>query len=316
VAKTSGRSRRRTKANARRRVRGSSGLNQQMVSAQETMTFMRLRRHARWAFVLMAVIFAFGFAFAGVGSGSTGIGNLLNGGLSIFGGSGSSTPNVVKDAQKKLDKAEKSHDQRKIAGALVALGRAQSSKDRSADAEKTYARYLKLSPHDALARQELASLYLQKDAAGPQQGLSLGMSLVQQSNANPIQPSWAPDPLQAAQRQSAVTTVSETWKLYEAPTRKGLDVLAAGAFAKGGSQLLLSLGQSALQATGDAYQFAGAVPDSPQAAQAQKDEQSWGKLALRAWKAVLAQHPHDSRTKTVKQYVAELEALLGTSKSG
>ena len=43
------------------------------------MFFPRLRRHAKWMFVLLAVFFAGGFVIFGVGAGGTGIGDILSG---------------------------------------------------------------------------------------------------------------------------------------------------------------------------------------------------------------------------------------------
>jgi len=65
------------------------------------MFFPKLRRQAKWVFVLLALCFAVGFVVFGVGSGG-GLG--LN---DIFNGSGSSTGGPsVKDAQKKIDKGD------------------------------------------------------------------------------------------------------------------------------------------------------------------------------------------------------------------
>ncbi len=66
------------------------------------MFFPRLRRQAKWVFLLLAVIFAGGFVFFGVGSGSTGLGDLLRGNFNIFGSnSGSTNSSAVKSALKK-----------------------------------------------------------------------------------------------------------------------------------------------------------------------------------------------------------------------
>jgi tetratricopeptide (TPR) repeat protein len=65
------------------------------------MFFPKLRRQAKWVFVLLALCFAVGFVVFGVGSGG-GLG--LN---DIFNGSGSSTGGPsVKDAQKKIGKGD------------------------------------------------------------------------------------------------------------------------------------------------------------------------------------------------------------------
>src|SRR6266699_1898084 len=69
---------------------------------EQTMFFPRLRRQAKWVFLLLAVIFAGGFVFFGVGSGSTGLGDLLRGNFNIFGSnSGSTNSSAVKSALKK-----------------------------------------------------------------------------------------------------------------------------------------------------------------------------------------------------------------------
>ena len=64
------------------------------------MFFPKLRRQAKWVFILLALSFAIGFVVFGVGSGGgAGLGDLLQGG----GGSSTSGPSVS-DAQKKIDK--------------------------------------------------------------------------------------------------------------------------------------------------------------------------------------------------------------------
>ena len=57
---------------------------------QEELFFQRLRDHAKWAFVLLAVVFALGFVFFGVGSGSTGISDALQNAFN-FGNKGGSS---------------------------------------------------------------------------------------------------------------------------------------------------------------------------------------------------------------------------------
>src|SRR5216110_1456005 len=46
---------------------------------EQTMFFPRLRRQAKWVFVLLVFVFAGGFVFFGVGSGSTGLGDQQRG---------------------------------------------------------------------------------------------------------------------------------------------------------------------------------------------------------------------------------------------
>jgi tetratricopeptide (TPR) repeat protein len=66
------------------------------------MFFPKLRRQAKWVFVLLALSFAVGFVVFGVGSGTggAGLGDLLRG------GGGSSSGPSVSDAQKKIDNGD------------------------------------------------------------------------------------------------------------------------------------------------------------------------------------------------------------------
>lgn len=74
------------------RKRGSGGGN-----PNQDLFFMKLRRHAKWAYVALAVLFAITFAGLGVGSGSSGLDQLFSG-LNIFGGgSGSSVSKALKE---------------------------------------------------------------------------------------------------------------------------------------------------------------------------------------------------------------------------
>src|SRR5207302_10157024 len=64
--------------------------------ADNTMFFPRLRNQAKWAFVVLIVVFAGGFVFLGVGSGGLDLGQLLR---DAFGNKGSSTGSLSKAEQ-------------------------------------------------------------------------------------------------------------------------------------------------------------------------------------------------------------------------
>lgn len=68
---------------------------------EDQLFFSRLRRHAKIAYVFLALVFAVGFVAFGVGSGSTGISDALQ---SLFNGgsSGSSVNSRIKSDQKKI----------------------------------------------------------------------------------------------------------------------------------------------------------------------------------------------------------------------
>ena len=116
------------------------------------MFFPGLRRHAKWVFVLLAVVFAGGFVFFGVGSGSNGLGDILNNWLNVGKGSG---PNIGK-----LESATRKSPT--DAKAFRDLASAYEGKQKTVLAIGALERYSGLRPADTDALQELAGLYQQR----------------------------------------------------------------------------------------------------------------------------------------------------------
>ena len=75
-----------------------------LVALEETMFFTRLRRHAKWMFVFLALVFAVGFVGFGIGANqNASLGDLIRG------NSGSTSGNLsVGDAREQLQKNPKS----------------------------------------------------------------------------------------------------------------------------------------------------------------------------------------------------------------
>jgi tetratricopeptide (TPR) repeat protein len=121
---------------------------------EQTMFFPRLRRQAKWVFVLLVFVFAGGFVFFGVGSGSTGLGDLLRGNFNVFGSNSSSTSSAaVKSALKKTKAHPKDPD------AWNALATAYSGDGKLSAANKANEHVLKLRPNDITALQSVAGFY-------------------------------------------------------------------------------------------------------------------------------------------------------------
>ena len=120
------------------------------------MFFPRLRRQAKWMFIVLAVVFAVGFVGFGVGSGSTGIGDLFSNGK-FFGlggnGGGGGGPSISK-AQKEIS-AHPNDPQ-----GYKDLSTAYQDKNRTDDAIPPLERYTRLRPKDQDALRTLAGLYL------------------------------------------------------------------------------------------------------------------------------------------------------------
>jgi DNA-binding SARP family transcriptional activator len=123
--------------------------------AEDTMFFPRLRAHARWMFVLLAVVFAGGFVFLGVGSGS-GIGDLLSGNIGdLFRGGSSSSSQIDKDRDR-----IKKHP--KDVAAYRDLASALRGQNKTLEAIEAYQGLLRVKPNDEDALSQLAALYLTK----------------------------------------------------------------------------------------------------------------------------------------------------------
>src|SRR5262245_50552521 len=130
---------------------------------EDTMFFPRLRRHTKWMFVLLALVFGLGFVVFGVGAGGTGIGDIFRG--SSSGG----TTKSVSSAQKEVrEHPQQAQGYRDLATALQADGKTDQS---IAPLEH----YIQLRPKDGDAYSELAGLYLAR--ANRQQQLAQNAQL-------------------------------------------------------------------------------------------------------------------------------------------
>jgi tetratricopeptide (TPR) repeat protein len=174
-------------ARGRSRRRGHAGGG----NPNQQLFFMRLRRRAKFVYVLLAVLFAATFAFLGVGSGSSGLDQLFSG-LHLFRGGG----NAVKSAQDHIRKNPKDpKGYRELAtayeakgdtpGAIASLQQYTRMKP-SAVKEWTELAGLQLTLAQNLA-QQYAAAYQNAQAQAPGQALSPGGKLGTALGANPIE---------------------------------------------------------------------------------------------------------------------------------
>ena len=132
----------------RRRRTGGGNPNQQLF-------FSRLRRRAKVAYVILAVLFAVTFAFLGVGSGSSGLDQLFNG-LNIFGGGGGTS------VSKALNEVKKSPTDPK---GFRDLATAYEAKGDTANAISALQSYTSMKQKDVKAWNELAGLEIAEGQA-------------------------------------------------------------------------------------------------------------------------------------------------------
>jgi tetratricopeptide (TPR) repeat protein len=225
MARTEAQRNKRAKSNARHRKRPGGGVAQ--VNPNDTLFFPRLRTHAKWMFVALAVIFSVSFVAFGVGSGSTGISDIFNNGLGLFGGGSSSGTSISK-----LQKTVAKHP--KVAQNYRDLATALETKNRNDEAIAALESYTKLKPKDTAALSELAGLYLKQadnartvaqaaqDAATP----ITGGGLFGPSSTSKLGQALATDPVVqavggkantiiSAQRTIALTAADNAIKTYK-----------------------------------------------------------------------------------------------------
>ena len=118
-------------------------------SWEDQLFFARLRHHAKWVFLLLALVFAVGFVIFGVGSGSTGISDALQGFFNSSSSSSSSASSLRKKAEQHPQQAKPWHD---LATKLEADGKLD-------DAIVALKRYTALKPKNQTVLEELAGVY-------------------------------------------------------------------------------------------------------------------------------------------------------------
>jgi tetratricopeptide (TPR) repeat protein len=114
---------------------------------EDELFFTRLRGHAKWAFALLAIVFASSFVFLGVGSGNAGLGDVFS---NVF--SGGSAPSI-EELQDKL--AESPRDK----AVLTDLAQALERDGRFPEAITAYRTYLAARPNDEDVLASLALVY-------------------------------------------------------------------------------------------------------------------------------------------------------------
>src|SRR6266550_306785 len=163
---------------------------------EDELFFARLRRHTKWMFVLLALVFAVGFVAFGVGSGSTGVGGIGDIFNSVFGGSTSGTDSRIKSDQKKLaanpgdvqtaiDLSTLYQQKQQTSQALATLNQAAKAKPKDLDLLNAiagiYRNETSTARNDASAAQDALS-----SRAVTPPGLDINSSLGQALGADPL----------------------------------------------------------------------------------------------------------------------------------
>jgi Flp pilus assembly protein TadD len=116
-------------------------------SVEDTMFFPRLRRHAKWMFVLLALVFGLGFVLFGVGAGGVGVGD-------VFRDAGGTSGQSISDAREATQERPKDPD------AWLELSTALQTEGETREAITAIEQAIALRPKDPDPYRQLASLHL------------------------------------------------------------------------------------------------------------------------------------------------------------
>lgn len=254
---------------------------------EDTMFFPKLRAHAKWVFVLLAIVFASSFIFLGVGSGSSGIGDLLNGNFGSLFSSGSTSSAQVKKDQARIAKNPKDY------AAYKELAAAQAADGKLDDAIATLGQLKALQPKDVDGLTQLAGLYLQKADIARNEAIA-----VQNQTQNVVSPStFAP---------GGTSPLGKAYGSLSAPVASAIQTQANEKLNAAYSKLTTAYSSAVV-----AYQAVATVsPNDPsvQFALAQTAEQAQDTpTAIAAYKRFLKLAPEDPTAPAIRQRLKQLK---------
>ncbi len=258
---------------------------------EDQLFFARLRRHTKWMFVLLALVFAGGFVFFGVGSGSTGISQSLQ---NLFSGSGSSgIGSRIKSDEKKLaanpgnvqaalDLSTLYQQKHETAKALAMLSLASNAKPKNLDILNAIAGIYRNEAGSAKSDAAAAQNALVSRAVTPP-GLNLNSTLGQALGSDPLTQSLRTKETEAFSKLTAAYTKAET--AYER-----VATTARGTSQEPNAQLALaSLAVEAVQITGQPTDI---------------------QIAANAYKRYLKLEPKGVSASQARQTLAQLQSFL------
>jgi tetratricopeptide (TPR) repeat protein len=262
------------------------------------MFFMRLRRNAKWVFVLLIVVFAFSFLFAGVGTG-TGGADLIQGLLGLRGG------NAIESAESDVKAHPKSVEALKNLASLYVTAK------RNMDAVRTYEKALKLSPNNTGALSSLSSIWQGMTEARYERYLTLQAKLSAAEGPlgtnifQPVLGSTSTDPLiseytnglttKLIMAETSYTTAARSWE--DAYSRYAKATPTTGAAARGQVEYNLAY----------AAEFANDIPTAIKSL----------KAAIKDYQSVLRSSPKNTQIKdAIAALQKELASLQKSSAGG
>jgi tetratricopeptide (TPR) repeat protein len=275
------------RAQAQRRKTSRTRARRSASSAEDLMFFPKLRRKAKWVFLLLAIAFALGFVAFGVGTGvgGTSIGDVLR---DVFTGSGGGQD---------LDSLKEDAAQNpKDPDAQIAYANALQTSGQTTAAIAVLQKYTTANPKDANALKQLAALWGAAATKARTEAQAASLAAAQATAAQPQAPTDSPF-LQEVQGNKISEVIST-----EANNRASAANLRA---------------QNAYREAADVYQdLTLLTPNDPSvflqlgvASQSADDIDA----AIAAYRQFLALAPDDASAPLVKQ---QLNILVAQQKAG
>ena len=253
--------------------------------------------HAKWAFVLLALVFGLGFVFLGIGSGSNGITDALQNAFNFGKGSGGTS---ISSLEKKTTKNPLN------AQAWRDLATAYETKHRTNDAIRALSQYIGLRSKDSSALAELATQYTTQAQDYAQQysvsqqsvsSISLPGSAFAPPATSPLGKAFSDsaalkDPIAAAVQELSSTAQQTAFSNYSTAQQNAEQTYQKLVkLTPNDANVQLQLGQAA-QSAGDT------------------------KAAIAAYKKFLKLSPNDTYAASVKAALKQLQPKSTGSTSG
>jgi tetratricopeptide (TPR) repeat protein len=263
---------------------------------EDQLFFSRLRRHAKIAYVFLALVFAVGFVAFGVGSGSTGISGALQDLFNGSSGGGSSVDSRIKSDQKKLATNPRN------AALYTDLATLYQQKNEGSSAIRTLEAGAKANPKNLEILGALATAYrsnaeaAKTDAQNAQAALNSTFFTQPGLDTNStLGSAFTSDPVSQALKEKASSSfqkLSTSYSKAESAYRRAATA-SRGTSSEASAQLqLASIALEALNYTGQPTEI---------------------ETAIAAYKRYLAIDPHGPNAAQAKQTIKQLQAYLPKS---
>jgi cytochrome c-type biogenesis protein CcmH/NrfG len=263
-------------------------------SWEDQLFFSRLRRHAKWVYVALAVVFGAGFIFLGIGSGSSGISDTLRNLLTNNGGS--STSSQIKDARKTVAAHPKDME------AYLNLSTLYQQDQNTAAAIATLERAAKVQPRNLDVLNRLAGIYRGQAesalnvAAGAQGALAA-------NNATP--PGLSP----SSQLGQALASDPVSKALSQKANETFVKMTTAFSKAQAASQRVATAARGTAQEANAQLQLGSVAIESLRLSGSPTDAQT----AAAAYQRYLTLEPKGTSAALARQTIAQLRSFLPKS---